>query len=595
MTKDDSKAGGLFSKVVRFVRHPTVNWSELDALADDLSAAPDKQALRQMLERKRRNDFVRQREFDQLRKLRQKEALSAGAADVPAEPASLPSGFHSSLTSADARAVTVQKIDAIEEQMSQQWWRNKQPADASTLPMELVSALPPLDSVRVAAAPGSGPASLPLGFAPTVPLTWGGEPAPAWPASQRLLQGEERVALATTFAATQLRDPPAWDAIAPSALAGAAPLPAPTFVHDPDFEEAAIAFANGDVVGAEAALLELLALRAAQPDHQQSVWLALFDLYRAAGLAERFDVLAIDFADQVGRSAPLWFSLPAQLGLAGHAAQTPAQEPEGAHAWRWTAPAVMTRQSVAALQAAKGRATTPWTLIWTALERIEADAVPLFERVVTEWAQTPGQIQFLDAQVLVQYLQAQTVSGNREASVDGWRLRMAVLRLMEQHDSFELAALDYCVTYEVSPPSWTQPLSSYVDGSTVDTAAAGAAVADAVAGAVPEAAAAEAVDTAEAAPTSNRKRACLAGCIASDATPWLLALEAQAQAGVPLVVDCSQLIRLDFAAAGSVLNWSAHMQARGHDLCFDRLHQLAAVFFGMIGISEHARLVPRSD
>lgn len=583
MTKDDSKAGGLFSKVVRFVRHPTVNWSELDALADDPSAAPDKQAMRQMLERKRRNDFVRQREFDQLRRLRQKEALSAGGAGVPAEAASLPSGFHSSLTSADARAVTVQKIDAIEEQMSQQWWRNKQPADASTLPMELVPALPPLDSVHVAAARGAaaGPASLPLGFAPTVPLAWGVEAAPAWQASQRLLHGEERVALATTFAVTQLRDPPAWDAIAPSALAGAPPLPAPAFVHDPDFEEAAIAFANGDAAGAEAALLELLAQRAAQPDHQQSVWLTLFDLYRAAGWVEGFEVLAIDFAAQVGRSAPLWFSLPAQLGLSGQAPQVQEGVPV-ARAWRWTAPAVVTRQSVAALQAAKARAPAPWTLVWAALTQIEADAVPLLARVVTEWAQTPGQIQFLDAQVLVQYLQAQTVSGNRGAGVDGWRLRMAVLRLMEQHDSFELAALDYCVTYEESPPSWTQPRSSYVDGSAADAAPAAVS-------------AVEADSAQEATPASSRMGTGLAGCIASDATPWLQALEARARAGVPLVVDCSHLVRLDFAAAGSVLNWSADMQARGHELCFDRLHQLAAVFFGMIGISEHARLVPRSD
>ena len=31
--------------------------------------------LKEMIERKRRNDFVRRREFDQLRKLRQREAL----------------------------------------------------------------------------------------------------------------------------------------------------------------------------------------------------------------------------------------------------------------------------------------------------------------------------------------------------------------------------------------------------------------------------------------------------------------------------------------------------------------------------------------
>ena len=87
----------------------------------------------------------------------------------------------------------------------------------------------------------------------------------------------------------------------------------------------------------------------------------------------------------------------------------------------------------------------------------------------------------------------------------------------------------------------------------------------------------------------------LVGCIESDATPWLLALENQALPDRPLVVDCSELIRLDFAAAGSVLNWSARMQAQGIDLHFERLHQLMAAFFGMIGIGDHAQLHTRTD
>ncbi|MNF13831.1 hypothetical protein D3C80_2158110 [compost metagenome] len=52
---------------------------------------------------------------------------------------------------------------------------------------------------------------------------------------------------------------------------------------------------------------------------------------------------------------------------------------------------------------------------------------------------------------------------------------------------------------------------------------------------------------------------------------------------------------MDFAAAGSVLNWAARMQAEGVELRFERLHQLVAVFFGMIGVSDHALLVPRTD
>ena len=32
MSKEESTPGGLLSKVVRFVKNPTVNWTELDSL-----------------------------------------------------------------------------------------------------------------------------------------------------------------------------------------------------------------------------------------------------------------------------------------------------------------------------------------------------------------------------------------------------------------------------------------------------------------------------------------------------------------------------------------------------------------------------------
>ena len=97
-------------------------------------------------------------------------------------------------------------------------------------------------------------------------------------------------------------------------------------MHEPDLEEAAIRFANGDHSGAESGLLEVLAQHQQDdPAQQLEIWMTLFDLYRATGQQDRFDALAIDFAAQYGRSAPLWFSMPAQLGLAAEAA--PAAEP----------------------------------------------------------------------------------------------------------------------------------------------------------------------------------------------------------------------------------------------------------------------------
>ena len=65
--------------------------------------------------------------------------------------------------------------------------------------------------------------------------------------------------------------------------------------------------------------------------------------------------------------------------------------------------------------------------------------------------------------------------------------------------------------------------------------------------------------------------------------------------GQPLVIPCERLIRIDFSAAGSVLNWAADQQAKGRDVRFQDLHRLVAVFFNVIGISEHAWVVPRKN
>ena len=69
MSKADTTPG-LLSKMVKFVRNPATNWSDLDAAQTDREDALSKQLLKEMIERKRRNDFVRKREFDMLRKLR---------------------------------------------------------------------------------------------------------------------------------------------------------------------------------------------------------------------------------------------------------------------------------------------------------------------------------------------------------------------------------------------------------------------------------------------------------------------------------------------------------------------------------------------
>src|SRR6516225_10814818 len=114
------EANRLLSKVAKFVRNPLKDWSELDSEEPAaLENGYSREMLKEMIERRQRNDFVRRREFDMLRKLRQREA--AGGRDAAASP----SAFNISSTSgkSEGRALTLKKIDEIEEQMSQQWWK----------------------------------------------------------------------------------------------------------------------------------------------------------------------------------------------------------------------------------------------------------------------------------------------------------------------------------------------------------------------------------------------------------------------------------------------------------------------------------------
>src|SRR5436190_16655893 len=123
-TKDEG--AGLLSKVVKFVKNPTTNWADLDAQETDRESSYSKQMLKEMIERKRRNDFVRKREFDMLRKMRRSEVMAGQ------DPGARPSFFQSSMPSKpDDRATTLKKIDEIEAQMSMQWWKTKHGTESS--------------------------------------------------------------------------------------------------------------------------------------------------------------------------------------------------------------------------------------------------------------------------------------------------------------------------------------------------------------------------------------------------------------------------------------------------------------------------------
>jgi ABC-type transporter Mla MlaB component len=334
-------------------------------------------------------------------------------------------------------------------------------------------------------------------------------------------------------------------------------------------------------------------------EHDET-WLALFDLYRAIGQQERFETAAIDFARRFGRSAPQWHSMPEEVGRMEAAAPAPAA-PAGGRSGPvadWTCPSSLGTQTLAALNAALARAAQPWKLSWVKLKTVEAPALEGLAKLFNHWASQPVQLRFIGADELERVLKEATPSGDKAVDPAWWNLRMEMLRVTHRPDEFELVALDYCVTYEVSPPSWESGRCDYKPLQADGSAVAGHAI---VGDAYRDSMASQLTgygDTMAVGLSSQLTQVAtveLAGQILGDAGDALALLEGKLAGADVMVISCARLIRIDFTAAGSLLNWVSARESEGRQVQFVEVHRLVAAFFNVIGISEHARVIARRD
>lgn len=555
-------SGRLLSKVVKFITRPTTDWADLNRV-DTGEAEPSEStlALREMIERKRRNDFVRKREFDMLRKLRRRHL--AGASDSIG-----PSSIVSSQVSAQSeeRERTLEKIDEIEQQMSRAWLDRESVDSASAHSY---------DKTVPAALSGSAHGFDAVASAPMAP-----------PDAEGASLAESEPTVQPSFEVQPL----ARDEAAPAPAAEDADEGADGVAVGPELEEVAIRFANGDVAGAEASLLDLLSEGGRLSDDVDA-WLTLFDLYRAAGEPDKFDGAAIAFVGRFGRSAPQWELVPGPgsgaMPMVDEAA-APSAERTGP-AMHWAAPSTLGIQSVAALNASLARATPPWRLDWRRLRLIEPDALLPLLQTLRGWADEPVRLRLQGAEQLLAVLADQSPSDQRDVDPHWWEARLALLRVMNEGDEFDLVALNYCVTYEMSPPSWEDPRCecAFLDdsGATLpppegDDDGAGmpsSGLASLLPGAGQEVLRHE-----------------LEGVILDDAAAALQGLRVTEHTRT-IEFNCRRLERVDFGAAGALLNWAVEQQGRGRQVVFKHVNRLVAAFFGVVGVSDAARVRRRVD
>ena len=148
----------------------------------------------------------------------------------------------------------------------------------------------------------------------------------------------------------------------------------------------------------------------------------------------------------------------------------------------------------------------------------------------------------------------------------GWLLWLSTLRLLGKEADFEDTAVGYAVAFEVSPPSYTPPLTLPVRGE-----AAGAARTSGTEGVFP-----------------------MSGIIGPGAESQLSELTRFAEGRKQIDIELSQVTRIDFAAVGLLLETLINLAQGDRKIQFVEGNEMVNTLLKIVGANQFAAVLGRT-
>ncbi|HUL63806.1 MAG TPA: STAS domain-containing protein [Burkholderiaceae bacterium] len=327
-------------------------------------------------------------------------------------------------------------------------------------------------------------------------------------------------------------------------------------------DESAILFANGQDVAAEQVLRA--GIGTDDLGHAtQNAWLMLCELLNQRGDRAEFDQLTSQFAMRFNGASPSWVEYAAASetrAAAPAAAASVSSASDGTPSVRL--PAGVDANVIKVLEQLKSLATTHASLRLDAsnIRTIDLVGAELMLRVVTAFKRASHELVIVGAEKLIDPLRAVIEPGRRDASDAAWMLLLEILRLLGRQHEFEENGIQYCITFEVSPPQWELPPPNLK--------------------ASPAVASAEPVP----APVSDGPLT-WRGVIEAEGEPWFGRLAAEAKTNKELRIDASQLRRMAFSAASALLTLVMKLQQGGATVEFRNINPMVGALFQLLGIT----------
>ena len=324
----------------------------------------------------------------------------------------------------------------------------------------------------------------------------------------------------------------------------------------PVVEEAAILFANGQDEAALGAL-ETAADAGGLAAAADQVWAMLFDLYQVLGKREVFDKRALEYSMKYEKSPPTWVEPARQslgpalttggtafvafTGLLGETADKQIKQLEK----------IIVGHPVARVEFGK-------------LQGVDTLGAEMLLKAMRAARKRKCELVMSGPDKLAELIRGKIEVGKPEDETL-WMLLLELYQHMAQQEPFEEWAVNYAVTFEVSPPSWeSRP--------------------------PPKAPVANTVPAKEAAEADVFP---LAGEMYSAGSDAFRQLVDFAMGREQVLIDCSELKRMDFVSAGLFLNTLTNLQITGSGVTIRNPNQLIYALFGVLGINQVAHVERR--
>jgi len=330
--------------------------------------------------------------------------------------------------------------------------------------------------------------------------------------------------------------------------AAAAPASAPVV------EESAILYANGQGALAEQMLQECLRELGRT---EREPWWMLFDLYQAEGRERDFDSVAIDYASHFETSPPAYVDRSPPAAAQG---ATQGSYSGVAPAARLTG--TLGADAVLRLHALRASGGAPVRIDVAAVNGITGEGCAALLTALQDLRAARREIALVGADTLLGLLRPMLAIGERSGGEAPWLLLLELLQLSGREKDFEETAMDYCVTFEVSPPSFeTLPRG----GSTPPPSAV---------------------------PMASDQRFLLPAVVDGDIGNLLAAIASYAAAdpAAPIVLDCTRLVRIGFGAASQLHATLHRLAADERRIELRELNHLVAALLRLLNYQDCAHL-----